>query len=58
MGDVQRHFSSRDDTALLQDYNVSFVYCRPAGGSAADTKITTPSSALTEAPGGNVRMCN
>lgn len=45
---MQQHFSSREDEALLQDYNVSFFYWPPAGGSAAVGEITTPSSVLTE----------
>lgn len=46
--DVQQHFSSREDEALLQDYNLSFFYYPPVGGCAAGERNTTQSSIVTE----------
>lgn len=46
--DVQQHFSSREDEALLQDYNLSFFYYSPVGGCAAGGGNTTLSSIVTE----------
>lgn len=43
--DAQQLFSSREDEALLQGYNLSYFHYPPAGGCAAGGGITPPNPA-------------